>query len=90
MGGVIKAVSVPCSSTFALCKASGRVSVPTRKYQRFFLFPYQQTSDGESAKHIHFPDSPIYVAPAASADEALALMGPYLAPSGFHFRGVPG
>lgn len=22
--------------------------------------------------------------------EALALMGPYLAPSGFHFRGVPG
>ena len=48
-----------------------------RKYEQFFLFPYQQTSDGEGRKHIHFPDSPVYVAPASSADEALALMGPY-------------
>jgi hypothetical protein len=48
-----------------------------RKYERFFLFPYQQTSDGESAKHIHFPNSPVYVAPASSADEALTLMEPY-------------
>ena len=48
-----------------------------RKYEQFFLFPYQQTSDGEGRKHIHFPDSPIYVAPASSVDEALALMEPY-------------
>ncbi len=48
-----------------------------RKYERFFLFPYQQTPGEESGKHIHFPDSPIYVAPASSVDEALALIEPH-------------
>ena len=48
-----------------------------RKYERFFLFPYLQTPGGEDGKRIHFPDSPIYVAPASSVDEALALMEPY-------------
>ena len=48
-----------------------------RKYEQFFLFPYLQTPGGEDGKRIHFPDSPIYVAPASSVDEALALMEPY-------------
>ena len=48
-----------------------------RTYERFFLFPYLQTPGGEDGKRIHFPDSPIYVAPASSVDEALALMEPY-------------
>lgn len=48
-----------------------------RKYEQFFLFPYLQTPGGEDVKSIHFPDSPIYVAPASSVDEALALMEPY-------------
>ena len=48
-----------------------------RKYEQFFLFPYQQAPGRENGKVIHFPDSPIYVAPASSVDEALALMEPY-------------
>lgn len=48
-----------------------------REYERFFLFPFEQVPSKVDGTVSYQPDTSVYVAPAASLDEAKALLESY-------------
>ena len=48
-----------------------------REYERFFLFPFEQVPGKVDGTVSYQPDTSVYVAPAASLDEAKALLESY-------------
>lgn len=48
-----------------------------REYERFFLFPFEQVPSKVDGTASYQPDTSVYVAPAASLDEAKSLLESY-------------
>ena len=48
-----------------------------REYERFFLYPFEQVPGKVDGTVSYQPDTSVYVAPAASLDEAKALLESY-------------
>lgn len=48
-----------------------------REYERFFLFPFEKVPSKVDGTVSYQPDTSVYVAPAASLDEAKALLESY-------------